>query len=227
MNLNTLEQFLRDTLANLRLDEPERQQLKQYLGTQNEEKLNFIRNQAFALAREQLAAVPENHFAVLKWLENIVKTMSREQTDIKTTANFSPGLGCKKIVCDMLHKAEKNVDICVFTIADDMLTKAIAATHRRGVNIRIITDDDKSLDRGSDIQWLKQQGIPLVMDNSPYHMHHKFALFDRQLLLNGSFNWTRSASDNNNENILTTSNMALVSPYQREFDKLWLQFNAY
>jgi phosphatidylserine/phosphatidylglycerophosphate/cardiolipin synthase-like enzyme len=55
-------------------------------------------------------------------------------------------------------------------------------------------------------------------------MHHKFALFDGQLLLNGSFNWTRSASLNNEENLLVTDNVVLVRSYQQQFELLWLRF---
>ena len=34
------------------------------------------------------------------------------------------------------------LDICVFTIADDRLTESILAAHRRGVAVRIITDEE-------------------------------------------------------------------------------------
>ncbi len=44
------------------------------------------------------------------------------------------------------------------------------------------------------------------MDVSPFFMHHKFAVLDGTLLLNGSFNWTKNASQNNNENIMITNN---------------------
>jgi phosphatidylserine/phosphatidylglycerophosphate/cardiolipin synthase-like enzyme len=51
-------------------------------------------------------------------------------------------------------------------------------------------------------------------------MHHKFALFDNETLLNGSFNWTRSASDVNQENILITQDAELVEKFSRQFDYL-------
>ncbi len=52
-------------------------------------------------------------------------------------------------------------------------------------------------------------------------MHHKFAISDNDLLLNGSYNWTRSACTENNENILVSNNAKLVQSFQNEFNRLW------
>ena len=92
------------------------------------------------------------------------------------------------------------------------------------MTVRVISDNEKQHDEGSDIQHLIAQGVPLRIDDSPYHMHHKFALFDARLLLNGSFNWTRSASTSNEENLLVIDHPQLVSSYAREFDELWARF---
>ncbi|MDU2611947.1 MAG: phospholipase D-like domain-containing protein, partial [Pseudomonas aeruginosa] len=40
-------------------------------------------------------------------------------------------------------------------------------------------------------------------------------------LLNGSFNWTRSASVSNEENLLVTDDAVLIGAYRREFEELW------
>ena len=76
--------------------------------------------------------------------------------------------------------------------------------------MRIISDDDKQFDEGSDIHALREAGVPLRIDDSPFHMHHKFALVDGAWLLNGSFSWTRSASVNNEENLLVTDDAVLI-----------------
>ncbi|MFV0547617.1 MAG: phospholipase D-like domain-containing protein, partial [Limnobaculum xujianqingii] len=78
---------------------------------------------------------------------------------------------------------------------------------------------------GSDIEYLQRKGISIVMDNSPYHMHHKFAVFDDRYLLNGSFNWTKSASQYNYENILITDSPTPLAFYQQEFTRLWQRFS--
>ncbi|MCE3254496.1 MAG: hypothetical protein K0Q67_3516, partial [Cellvibrio sp.] len=79
-------------------------------------------------------------------------------------------------------------------------------------------------DLGSDIARLVGQGIDVRMDNTENHMHHKFAIVDKSILVNGSFNWTRSATDYNQENILVTNEPKLVAAYSGEFESLWNAF---
>ena len=57
-------------------------------------------------------------------------------------------------------------------------------------------------------------------------MHHKFALFDRRLLVTGSYNWTRGAAEGNYENIVVIDHRRLVEQYCEEFDRLWELFVA-
>jgi phosphatidylserine/phosphatidylglycerophosphate/cardiolipin synthase-like enzyme len=95
--------------------------------------------------------------------------------------------------------------------------------HRRGVDISIITDDDKSFDLGSDINRLDRMGLDVITDRSPVHMHHKFALFDEDTVLTGSYNWTRSAADHNYENIIVLKDPIVFAAYEREFKRLWKQ----
>lgn len=91
--------------------------------------------------------------------------------------------------------------------------------------MRLITDNDKAHDQGSDIFKLIDQGIIVRMDNTENHMHHKFAIVDKTILVNGSFNWTRSATVYNQENILVTNEPKLVAAYLGEFEGLWSEFS--
>jgi mitochondrial cardiolipin hydrolase len=56
-------------------------------------------------------------------------------------------------------------------------------------------------------------------------MHHKFAIFDQKILVNGSFNWTHSATQVNEENILVTSDAGLVTEFSQQFEKLKNSFS--
>lgn len=227
MENKELEQFLKDALADFILSQSERTRLRELLPTLNSEQSGFLRNRAFSLVREQLILMPQNLQLILKWLEMVIKTLNtaNQQRITHSSAYFSPGESCRERICTLLSQSNQCVDICVFTIADDTITEAILKAHQRQIQIRIITDNDKSDDAGSDIDYLLSKGINIVADNSPYHMHHKFAIFDNQYLLNGSFNWTRSASLHNCENILITDSPALLKSYQQEFTRLWQRFN--
>jgi phosphatidylserine/phosphatidylglycerophosphate/cardiolipin synthase-like enzyme len=72
-----------------------------------------------------------------------------------------------------------------------------------------------------DIRQLHLQGIPVKMDISKNHMHHKFMITDDRSLITGSYNWTLSAARFNHENILLTKERGVVSSYRLGFNKLW------
>lgn len=223
MDFNQLDQQLRDSLGDLKLSNDERDELRQLGDNLTSDQLRFMRNRAFALVRE-LVRQPEQAEAALKWLEQVIKTLDRSPTSAPqgiASAHFSPGESCRRKIRELLQQARHSVDICVYTISDDQLSEAILTCHQRGIAVRVLSDNDKLYDQGSDIQWLGERGVPLRVDNSPFHMHHKFAIFDQRLLLNGSFNWTRSATTSNEENLLVTDQPQLVASFRSEFDTLW------
>lgn len=140
---------------------------------------------------------------------------------------FSPGDTCTNAIIRCLQSAKTSVDICVFTISDDRISKEIIACHKRGVKVRIISDNEKLNDLGSDIKDFANKGLPVKIDMSTAHLHHKFAIFDKKSLINGSFNWTRSAAMQNQENIVLSDDKGLVQTFQQEFERLWKTLEKY
>lgn len=142
-------------------------------------------------------------------------------------AYFSPGETCLNAIISHITKAKNNLAICVFTISDDRITQAIKQAHGRGVKVKVLTDNEKLFDKGSDIRELAQYGIAIRIDDTSNHMHHKFALIDNQIVLTGSYNWTRSAARYNHENLVVTNEPKLVADFSREFDRLWSSMITY
>ncbi|MFN0203633.1 MAG: phospholipase D-like domain-containing protein [Bacteroidia bacterium] len=200
-----------------------------------------LRGQIFHSARNQ---VLENNrlIKLVNWLEDSIqhftqkemlsyqnqppKVVHQTQTVAVPTLTgaqvfFSPGKECLNEIVSALRSATTTADICVFTISDDRITKEIIAAHKRRVKVRVITDDEKVLDTGSDIQQMKTQGIEIRTDHGSGHMHHKFAIFDDKTLLNGSYNWTRSASEYNYENLMVAKDKKLINDFSGEFEELW------
>jgi len=139
--------------------------------------------------------------------------------DIKSA--FSPGDTCRKLIIEAIEHAENTLDICVFTISDDRISNVIRNAFKRGLGIRIISDNHKMLDLGSDIQDLANEGMDVKIDTTPFHMHHKFMIIDGKKTLTGSYNWTRSAEEKNEENIVLINDIRTATTFQLEFEKLW------
>ncbi|GAA5648526.1 MULTISPECIES: phospholipase D-like domain-containing protein [Vibrio] len=228
MNQQQWLDWLTASLEDGRLDDHERRELQSSLvaaGLSDDDRA-YLRNQSFKLAQKSIEDGMDAQ-AVVRWLERVVKVLDNTRTDEAAevaTSWFSPGRACAAGIIEQLRQARNRVDICVFTIADDELTKHIVAAHERGVKVRVITDNDKINDAGSDIDYLARKGIDVKIDTTSYHMHHKFALFDGARLLNGSFNWTRSASRYNQEDITLTDDRRFLTAFARQFEDLWQRF---
>ncbi len=210
------------TLDDGRMSRSERKALSAWMQDvqADEQTILQLRHRAFDIARQH---APGAHAAsVIEWLEEAVKALSPPTPPrISSRACFSPGEQCYRAIAGEFATARSSADVCVFTITDDRLTRSILEAQRRGVRLRIITDNDKSADLGSDIDQLRSAGVVVREDRSPFHMHHKFAIFDNRTLLTGSYNWTRSAADSNEENLIVTDDPQLVPQFRREFDALW------
>jgi len=225
MDQSSLAQWLQQSFVDRHLENDEKIALRNIALPLSSELRRFARNRAFDQVQQALATGDTDASASLRWLEQVIRTLDATAPDpVRSQAHFSPGNACRNAIVDCLHQAQRSVDICVFTLSDDRISDAVLKTHHRGIRVRIISDNDKCNDEGSDVDLLRRQGVPVRIDDTPYHMHHKFALFDGDLLLNGSFNWTRSASELNHENILVTSDAGLVAAFARQFEDLWERF---
>ena len=134
---------------------------------------------------------------------------------------FSPGSDCKKLILDTIREATHKLDVCVFTISDDTISDALKAAFDRGIEIRILTDNFKVSDEGSDIEYLYNSGIDIRIDRSEHHMHHKFMVADGLVTITGSYNWTRSAEKYNQENVIWINDAQFSSSFLSEFETLW------
>ncbi len=227
--------YMEDILQHLKLSieddffsKAERKSLKELISEKplDENQLNFLRSKIYELANEK--ATPTNYKFMVDWIKEANSALiSKPAPGPTSDAYFSPGDTCRNVIIQQIRNAVNNLQICVFTISDDTITEAILTSHKRGTDVKIITDNDKSLDEGSDIEQIARQGIAVKMDRTTNHMHHKFMVVDGKALITGSYNWTRSAAKFNHENILFTRETGVVKSFLKEFDQLWREMEDY
>ncbi len=225
----TLREILARTMADARLTKSERESLRECIWEQPKgpdvSRLSLLRRAAFDMVA---AEMPDPRRAdLLEWLHDIVSLlMPRSASGTRSGMRepqvyFSPQDRCSERICGLIRQARQSMDLCVFTITDDRLTTALLDAASAGVKIRLITDDLKSEDLGSDIKRIAEAGIPVKIDRSEFHMHHKFAIFDESSVLTGSYNWTRNADHENLENLVITHDPRIIRPFTEEFQRLW------
>lgn len=224
MNVQELDALLVKSLADHKVSGSERESLLAFALKEidSDQERHVARSRVFVIGRD--AATDEDARRVLTWVEDALKALSpatQAPVGEPSAAFFSPGESCLAQIIHRFSTARRTADVCVFTITDDRITRALLDAHRRGVKLRVITDNEKAFDLGSDIEQIRGAKVPLRVDQTPYHMHHKFAIFDAARLLNGSYNWTRGAAHDNEENITDTGDPRLITAFQKHFDVLW------
>lgn len=224
--MDEIIQQLRLSIEDEIFSRSEKKSIKALLGDKplGIEQLNFLRSKIYEIANEKANA--DNFPFILEWIKNANSALLPKDAD-KSNAFFSPGDACRNIIINQIMYASSRINICVFTISDDRIANAIIDAHKRGRDVRIITDNDKSEDMGSDIARLHKEGVAIKMDSTPNHMHHKFMIVDDSSLITGSYNWTLSAAKYNHENVLLTTEGGLVKSFLKEFGQLWNQMEPF
>lgn len=190
----------------------------------NKSELALLRSKVFDIANAHKDKLSIDNLLV--WLETANKLLlvGSDSGVEESKAFFSPGEQCRNAIIQQLKLASKSIDICVFTISDNFIAKEIIHAHERGIPTRVITDNDKCFDKGSDIEELTNRGVDVKIDQTKSHMHHKYCVIDGDTLISGSYNWTRSAATSNQENIVVSKEPKLVKSFLTEFNKLWSAF---
>jgi len=189
----------------------------------NKVKLSLIKE---VLDKSRMNIGPDQYYAYSEWLTILLdKILNLGESEPENAAYFSHHDDIREITIRNLRSARSDLKICMFTLSDDPIAETLDECYSRGVNVRIITDDGKIFDKGSDIVPLNKKGINVRIDSDKSLMHHKFVIIDNIKLLTGSYNWTRTGADINNENMLVTTNNKIVRAYKKEFQRLWMEMN--
>ncbi|MBX2966621.1 MAG: DUF1669 domain-containing protein [Cyclobacteriaceae bacterium] len=225
--MNDIIAHLEESIQDEFFSKAERRGLRELIGEKplDQHQLNFLRSKIYEMANARVT--PDNYKFIIEWIKAANSALITSDKQEASDVYFSPGDSCRAAIIHQLNSAIREVKICVFTISDDLITDTIITSHKKGVNVQIITDNDKMEDEGSDIEQLAGEGIPVKIDSTPNHMHHKFMVVDERALLTGSYNWTRSAARYNHENILLTRETPVVRSYLKEFSQLWKEMSVF
>ncbi|MDC1447660.1 phospholipase D-like domain-containing protein [Candidatus Thioglobus sp.] len=139
---------------------------------------------------------------------------------------FSPqGFAMYRGVIPLIQEAQESIDISMFFLTHKNVSKELVAANNRGVNVRVIIDATSATNGYSKHNYLRDNGIPVKVENWGGKMHMKSAIIDNKHLIVGSMNWTSAGESKNDENTLIIRNAADAISYQEFFNELWISID--
>jgi len=135
---------------------------------------------------------------------------------------FSPDDGTMERVLELVQNAQESVLFMAYSFTDDDLAMAMIEAKNSGLNVVGVMDKAQALSNtGGEFQNLLENGIDVRLDGNPKSMHHKVIIIDGQIVVTGSYNFSKSAKTRNDENTLILHSSEIAELYIEEFERVW------
>ncbi len=140
----------------------------------------------------------------------------------QSNAYFSPqDKPITREILPLIRKAQRYIYIPAFLITEKQLTSELINAKKRGVDVKIITDALNASSKYSKVKELRNNGIPVKIENYAGKMHSKTIIIDDKYLIVGSMNFSYSGENKNDENLLIIDNIEAAKFYKEFFLYLW------
>lgn len=150
----------------------------------------------------------------------IVSCISNFAFPLSVEVYFSPKGGCEKRIIELIDAAQESIDLAMYAFTNSKIAWALVRAHERNVKVRVLLDGQEAKDKYSKGVFLKKRGIFVVYDRMPGLMHNKFCIIDNKIVITGSYNWTATAEDKNEENLVVIHDPKVANTYKARFEYL-------
>jgi phosphatidylserine/phosphatidylglycerophosphate/cardiolipin synthase-like enzyme len=134
---------------------------------------------------------------------------------------FSPVDNVMDKLVATVQGAQKSIRFMIFTYTDTNLANAMIDRTQAGIDTEGVIEN-RGASQGAMVPLFCAK-VPVRLDGNKYTMHHKVIVIDDTTVITGSFNFTKSADQENDDNVLIIHNPELAKLYLQEFDRIWGQ----
>jgi phosphatidylserine/phosphatidylglycerophosphate/cardiolipin synthase-like enzyme len=150
---------------------------------------------------------------------------SWHQPALKTSVMFAPFDDLESHVLQQIGKAKSQVRLAFFNIRLDAVKDALVTLANSGVDVHVILDKkQQDLSYNTMGAELVTAGVTVTqIENTGADkatMHNKFAVIDGSVVMTGSANYSYTALNVSDEDLLTVESSDLAQRYLAEFDEL-------
>lgn len=142
---------------------------------------------------------------------------------IKVEVLFSPDDRPSRRLEELVRQAQESIDVLAYNFTLNGLRTALVDAQQRGVQVRAVFDESQASSAGGEYATLDKAGAAVRLDGIDGLMHDKVIILDGQIVVLGSYNFTRSADENNDENLLIIHDAGIAQAYLAEFERIFAQ----
>jgi phosphatidylserine/phosphatidylglycerophosphate/cardiolipin synthase-like enzyme len=135
---------------------------------------------------------------------------------------YNQDIAANEKVIKLIQDADQFVYFAVYTFTREDIKDALLGAKYRGLEVRGLVDRDQTQglpDQAKIVKTLRDAGIPVAIDHHQGIMHLKVLATDKAYA-SGSYNWTRSATEINDEVLEIGTDKIMRSQYQKLLQKL-------
>lgn len=158
----------------------------------------------------------QRHSVILLLLVALIATSSpsaiSEAAD-RWAVCFTPPENCTDRINETIREARRSIHVQAYSFTSAPIAKALLQAHKRGVRVEVILDKSNRKDKYSTADFLSNQGIPAFIDDAHAIAHNKVMIIDGEIVITGSFNFTKAAEERNAENVLLVRDKMLADRY--------------
>lgn len=134
---------------------------------------------------------------------------------------FSPDDSVEDILVSLINASSESIQVLAYSFSSNDLGNALIRQYDAGLDVSVIFEKEKAYrDSGGEAEFLERAGVPIYMDGSDGLMHEKVFIFDKSIVAAGSYNFTRSADERNDEQLLIIENPRITEQFLREYELL-------
>jgi phosphatidylserine/phosphatidylglycerophosphate/cardiolipin synthase-like enzyme len=142
---------------------------------------------------------------------------------IQLESYFAPEDQVTEKLLALVGQAEDSIRFMAFSFTDDRLGKAMMDQDEAGLTVQGVFEE-----RGADLEYSEfgrmyraEPRMDVRLDGNTYMMHHKVIILDNETVILGSFNFSRSADEKNDENVLVIHDKDVAAQFRAEFKRIY------
>jgi phosphatidylserine/phosphatidylglycerophosphate/cardiolipin synthase-like enzyme len=185
---------------------------------------NLLRIRSAPLAEVYTAEFEEmfvdRHFGVLSPLSGQVPTISVDGSLFEVY--FAPEDDLAARLIELIAGAHQNISFLAYAFTSDDIASAMLESAGNGVTVSGVFEAAQvNAETGSEYERLHQAGLDVRRDGNSGNMHHKVMVVDGQIVVTGSYNFSASAQNRNDENALVIHDPQIATRYLNEFERIY------